>query len=52
MAEHAAGEELAELILDEAGQAVSVAAARDSRRKGSRCSWMTAWRTECSVSRG
>jgi len=34
MAEPAAGEELAELLLDEAGQAVSVAASRDLPEEG------------------
>ena len=34
MAQHAAREELAELLLDEAGQAVSVAAVRDCPEEG------------------
>jgi hypothetical protein len=54
MGQHAAREELVELLLDEAGQAISIAALGDflEEGKGSRCSRMTAWRTEWSVSRG
>jgi hypothetical protein len=51
MGQHTTRKELAKLLLDEAGQAVAVAAVRGFP-KGSRCSRMTAWRTECSVSWG
>jgi hypothetical protein len=45
-------EVLAELLLNEAGEAMFVAPVGASRKKGSGCSRMTAWRTECSVSWG
>jgi hypothetical protein len=51
MGQHPTREELAELLLDEAGQTVSVAAGGDFLEEGFEVSPMTVWRTEWSVSR-
>jgi hypothetical protein len=51
-AQNATPEELAGLLFDEPREAGSVAAVRDFPEKGSRCSRMTVWSTECLVSRG
>lgn len=50
--QHSTRKELAKLLLDEAGKPWPSLRSQTSRRKGSRCSRTTAWRTECSVSRG
>jgi hypothetical protein len=52
MGQHPTRKELAELPLDEARQAVCVAAVRDFPEEGLEMLRMTVWSTECSVSRG